>query len=131
MGLYTSFFPMLFYGLLGSSRQMSVGPESTTAILLAHTLAKYTAEIHMDPLDPALIPLLIDQTFRVTFLSGLLALAMGLLRVGFVDSVLSLPILQGFLFSTALLLITDQFPKLLGLSLTGLNPDAMAGEKWR
>ena len=99
VGLYTSFYPALIYCVLGSSRQMHVGPESTTVILLSHALARYAAALtpRLGALgvdDPTFVPLMLAQTFRLTFLSGIMALAMGLLRVGFVDSVLSQPILS-------------------------------------
>lgn len=131
-GLLTAFFPALIYIILGSSRQMSVGPESTSAILLGHVLSKVLSER-----EPLLSPtsetyaLLADEiAFKVTFLAGCICLLMGLARTGFVDSILSQPVLEGFVCSIALLLITDQVPKLLGLPLGDLSPEAQGLEKW-
>jgi len=133
-GLYTSFFPMLMYFFMGQSRQLSVGPESATALLLGNTLAKYAASLHNPdgtPLDPAVFESkMIAQSARTTLISGLLSLFMGFVRLGFVDSVLSQPVLQGFIFSMGLLLITDQAPKLCGISTVGLEADAHGMERW-
>lgn len=116
-GLYTSIFPALIYFLLGSCRQMSVGPESTSAILLGHVLSKMLAEIEVGNPGADVSQMAVDISFRVTFLSGCLCLGMGLARVGFVDSILSQPILEGFVSAVACLLLTDQIPKLLGLPM--------------
>jgi high affinity sulfate transporter 1 len=130
-GLYTSIFPALLYFLLGSCRQMSVGPESTSAILMGHVLSKMLAEIVEVTPSADTAQLAIDIAFRVTFLSGCLCLAMGLARVGFVDSILSQPILEGFVSAVACLLLTDQIPKLLGLPMGDISPETQGLDKWR
>lgn len=113
-GLYTSFWPLVVYAFLGTSRQLSIGPEGSSSILLgqvAYQLAD-AATTGDGPPDPALV---LRYVCTITLVAGILTLALGLLRLGFIDSVLSAPVLAGFLQAIALILIVDQTPKLLGI----------------
>ncbi|MFF8193434.1 SulP family inorganic anion transporter [Streptomyces bobili] len=109
-GLWAILPALVLYALLGSSRLLSVGPESTTALMTATVVGPLAAG------DPA----------RYAVLSATLAVAVGLLcvvawaaRLGFVAELLSRPVLIGYLGGVALIMIVDQLPKLTGVRTTG------------
>ena len=104
-GLWASLLPLVVYALIGSSPQLSLGPESTTALLTATTLAA------MSNGDP-------DQLASV---AGALAIATGLvcvvgrlLRAGYLSALLSRPILVGYLLGVAVLMVISQLGHLTG-----------------
>ena len=107
-GLWASLLPLVVYALIGSSPQLSLGPESTTALLTATTLAAIS---NGDP----------DQLASV---AGALAIATGLvcvvgrlLRAGYLSALLSRPILVGYLLGVAVLMVISQLGHLTGLSV--------------
>ncbi|MFF5955783.1 SulP family inorganic anion transporter [Streptomyces luteogriseus] len=109
-GLWAILPALALYALLGSSRLLSVGPESTTALMTATVVGPLAAG------DPA----------RYAALTATLAIAVGLLcllawaaRLGFIADLLSRPVLIGYLAGVALIMIVDQLPKLTGVPTTG------------
>jgi high affinity sulfate transporter 1 len=104
-GIYASVFPLLAYAVFGTSRQLVVGPDAATCIMLAASLAGLAGgdqERHQ-ALAPAL-----------TLATGLIYLLAGACRLGFVASFLSQPILIGYLNGIAVAILISQVPKLLG-----------------
>ena len=111
-GLYGTFLPLAVYGLLGTSRQHVVGPDSTLAALTGVTVAPIA--MVGGEVDPA----------RYAALAAALALAMGLLlflagalRLGFVADFFGKPVLLGYINGVALIVISTQLGKLLGISV--------------
>ncbi|MEB3263338.1 MAG: sulfate permease [Synechococcus sp.] len=107
-GLWAMVPCLLLYGLLGSSPQLSVGPESTTAVLTAAAIAPLAAA------DPA----------GAAGLASLLALLVGLVcalaawaRLGFLADLLSRPILAGYMAGVAVIMITSQLGRICGVAL--------------
>ncbi len=105
-GLWAVLAPLLLYVLLGSSRQLSVGPESTTALMTAAVIA----------------PLADGDPARYAALAAALAIVVGLLflvsfvgRLGFVADLLSRPVLVGYLAGVAITMIVGQLGKLTGV----------------
>ncbi|GGL16463.1 SulP family inorganic anion transporter [Streptomyces flaveus] len=109
-GLWAILPALVLYALLGSSRLLSVGPESTTALMTATVVAPL---VGADPDRYATLA----ATLAVTV--GLLCLAAWALRLGFVADLLSRPVLIGYLAGVALIMIGDQLPKLTGVDTTG------------
>ncbi|MEU6378717.1 sulfate permease [Streptomyces sp. NPDC046909] len=109
-GLWAILPALGLYALLGSSRLLSVGPESTTALMTAAVVAPLAGA---DPDRYATLA----ATLAVTV--GLLCLAARLLRLGFVADLLSRPVLIGYLAGVALIMIVDQLPKLTGVPTDG------------
>jgi high affinity sulfate transporter 1 len=110
VGLYAILVPLVLYALLGSSRQLSVGPESTTALLTAAAIGPLAAG------DPA----------RYAALAALLALLVAgycvvawALRLGFVADLLSRPVLVGYLTGVALTMIVGQLGTVTGVDVEG------------
>ena len=107
VGLYTAFVPGVVYGLLGSSRVLSVSSTTTLAILTGTQLAVVVPDG-----DPAR---LVAATATLTLLVGGLLVLARLLRLGFVADFISTPVLTGFKAGIGLVILLDQAPKLLGV----------------
>ncbi|MFD9219186.1 SulP family inorganic anion transporter [Streptomyces sp. NPDC060064] len=111
-GLWAALPCLAVYALLGSSRQLSVGPESTTALMTAVVVG----------------PLAAGDAGRYATLASALAVVVGLLclaafaaRLGFVADLLSRPILVGYMAGVGLIMIVDQLPKLAGVPAGGTS----------
>jgi sulfate permease, SulP family len=109
VGLYTAFIPMLLYGLLGSSRVLSVSSTTTLAILAGTALG-----LAVPDGDAAG---LIVATASLTALVGLWLLLARIMRLGFVADFISAPVLTGFKAGIGLVIVLDQVPKLLGIHI--------------
>jgi SulP family sulfate permease len=103
---------LLVYAVLGSSRQLSVGPESTTALMTAAGVG-------------ALVTAAGGMAMRQE-MAALLAIAVGLIclvgfvgRLGFLADLLSKPVLVGYMAGIAALMIVSQIGKLTGLHVEG------------
>ncbi|MDJ0947331.1 MAG: sulfate permease [Alphaproteobacteria bacterium] len=107
VGMYSAIFPLFAYALFGSSRQLMVGPDAATCIMVAASLGPLAGG---DP-DRYLALMVV-----LTLFTGILYVIAGFLRLGFIANFLSHPILVGFLNGIALLIIVGQMPKLLGYS---------------
>ena len=108
-GIYTVFTPMILYALLGSSRPLSVSTTTTLAILAGADLTTIVREG-----DPAAVA---RAAATLTLLVGVVLVLAGILRLGFVASFISEPVLVGFKSGIGLVIVVDQVPKLLGLHL--------------
>ena len=107
-GLYVALGAMVMYALFGSSRQVSMGPEATSAILTAAAVAPLAGG------DPARYAALAAMT---AILVGVLALLARLARLGFITDLLSKPILVGYIFGATLIVIGSQMGKMFGIKL--------------
>ena len=130
-GLGTAFLAKIVYLIFGTNRIMSMGPEATTAILLGHTIS--TQSDVQDAVrrgdNQAVLSLSTEYACVITLMCGVLTLVFGLLRLGFVDTVFSRPVLSGFIFGVGSLLIIEQFPKLVGApSCTSTDCDETIGK---
>jgi SulP family sulfate permease len=106
-GLYSALAPMIVYACLGSSRVLSVSTTSTIAILSATALSEVSRTA-----GPAEV---LTAAVTLSLLVGLMLLVAGILRLGFVASFISDPVLTGFKAGIGVLIIVDQLPKLLGV----------------
>lgn len=105
-GLYAAVPALVLYAAAGSSRHLVVGPMSATAALSAAMIAPLAGG------DNARFVGLSVALAVVTGVAGLLA---GLIRLGFIASFISEPVLKGFIVGLALTIIIGQVPKLLGV----------------
>jgi high affinity sulfate transporter 1 len=110
VGLYTAFIPMAIYALLGSSRVLSVSSTTTLAILAGTQLG-----LAVPDGDPAR---LVTATATLAALVGAMLLLARLLKLGFVATFISTPVLTGFKAGIGLVIVLDQVPKLLGIHIT-------------
>jgi len=107
VGLYTVLVPMTIYGIVGTSRPLSVSTTTTLAILAATEFSRVA--VAGDPNS------LIKAAATLTFLVGAILLLASVLRLGFVANFISEPVLIGFKAGIALVIVLDQIPKLLGV----------------
>ena len=110
VGLWAVLVSLPVYAVFGSSRQLSVGPESTTALLAATVVAPMAAG------DPARYAAL---AAALALIVGALCLLAWLLRLGFVADLLSKPVLVGYLAGVGVLMITSQLGKTTGVPVEG------------
>ncbi len=110
VGLWAVLVSLLVYAVFGSSRQLSVGPESTTALLAATVVAPMAAG------DPARYAALAAALALVV---GVLCLLAWVLRLGFVADLLSKPVLVGYMAGVGVLMITGQLGKTTGVPVEG------------
>lgn len=107
-GLYAALVPLLIYGMLGTSRQLGVGPVAVISLLVAAGVADLA-----EPGSTEYIQLAILLAFMV----GVIQLFMGLLRMGFLVNFLSHPVITGFTAATALIIAFSQLHHVLGVSV--------------
>ncbi|MFQ6548485.1 SulP family inorganic anion transporter [Aestuariibius sp. 2305UL40-4] len=108
VGLYASIVPLVFYGLLGSSRALAVGPVAIVSLMVATTLGEVAETGTSGYLAGAVL---------LAFLSGAILLAMGLARLGFLVNFLSHPVISGFSSAAALVIGFSQLKHLLGIDI--------------
>lgn len=116
-GLYASILPVLAYALFGSSMVQSVGPMAITSLMTATSLAT---------LAPSGSELYGAMAAQMALISGVVLVLCGLLRLGFLSSFLSRPVMSGFTSGAALVIAASQLKVLLGGPLTAINPTAAA-----
>ncbi len=116
-GLYTILAAFLAYAMLGTSRHLSVGPTSATAALLASSVAAalVATAAASDPTS--------YQAYASAFVLvvGVVYLAAGLARLGFITQFLSKPVMDGFVVGLAIFVAVGQLYKLLGVPKTSGN----------
>ncbi|CAG9584968.1 unnamed protein product [Danaus chrysippus] len=117
-GLYSALVGSLVYPLLGTVRQVSIGPTSLSCLM---TLSA----------TRGLCP---DAAVLLSFLAGCVVLAMGLLRLGFLVDLISPSVTSGFTTATAIIIVCSQLKGLLGLRFTAESPAdnlALILQQWR
>ncbi|SDW54287.1 SulP family inorganic anion transporter [Thiocapsa roseopersicina] len=108
IGIYAAIFPLFAYALFGSSRQLIIGPDAATCMMLAAALGPLAGG------DPEYYRALV---IVMSLIVGLIYVVMGVARLGFIAGFLSRPILVGYLNGIALLIIVGQMGKLFGISV--------------
>jgi high affinity sulfate transporter 1 len=112
-GLYALLLPTVAYALLGSSRQVIVGPEGSISALVAVSVLASAAAGSPEAGDlAALLALLVGACFVIARVA----------RVGWIADYLSRPVLVGYIQGVAIVLIVGQLEKLLGLDVEALDP---------
>jgi low affinity sulfate transporter 2 len=118
-GLYTSAVPPLVYAVMGTSREIAIGPVAVVSLLLSSMVQKIA--------DPAIDPASYRKmVFTVTFLTGVFQFAFGLLRLGFLVDFLSHAAITGFMGGAAIVIGLQQLKGLLGLSHFTSNTDVVS-----
>jgi len=107
VGLYTALVPMVIYAVLGTSRVLSVSTTTTIAILTATQLGQVVPNGDRTAL--------LSAAATLTLLVGAALVLAWVLRLGFVASFISEPVLVGFKAGIGVVIVVDQVPKLLGI----------------
>ena len=108
-GLYVMPLAVVGYLLLGSSRHLYVGPSATVATLSASTVA-LVATASTGSAD------YIALTCALTLMVGVIYIAGGLARMGFVSRFFARPVLEGFIVGLGLYIAIGQVPKVVGIA---------------
>lgn len=109
-GLYASILPLIAYAIFGTSSALAVGPVAVVSLMTASAVGRIAAEGSVDYASAAIV---------LAMLSGLMLLAMGLFRLGFVANFLSHPVISGFITASGLIIATSQIGGLLGIRTEG------------
>jgi high affinity sulfate transporter 1 len=124
-GLYATIVPLLAYALFGPSRILVLGPDSALAAVILAVVVPLSAGDAQRALDVGGV---------MAIVSGIVCVAAGLSRLGFITELLSKPIRYGYMNGIALTVILSQVPKLLGFSASADGPlrqlMAIAGNVW-
>ena len=118
-GLYATIVPLLVYAIVGPSRILVLGPDSSLAPIIAVTVVSLAAG------DPEKA---IALASAIALMTGALLVLAGVLHLGYLTDLLSLPIRYGYLNGIALTVIVSQLPKVFGFSTdaSGLVDEASA-----
>ncbi len=108
VGLYSCVLPLLGYALFGSSPQLVIALDASTAAMVAAAVAPLAGG---DPIRYAVL------AGAVALIVGAILIGAGSLRLGVVTNVLSRPVLLGYQAGLALIVVVSQLPKLLGLDV--------------
>ena len=113
VGLYASIVPLLAYALLGPSRILVMGPDSSLLPIIAAVI----------------VPLAAGSEERAVALAGLLSVIVGIViigagvaRLGFLTDLLSAPVRHGYLNGIAFIVVISQLPRLFGFTTSGDSP---------
>ena len=110
VGLWSAIMPAVVYAVIGTSRHVSIGPESTTAIMITVAAAPLAGG---DPLRYAAL------TATLALLVGAICVAAGALRLGFLGDLLSHPILVGYMTGVAAIMVVSQLGRVTGIQVDG------------
>ena len=110
MGLYASMLPIVLYAVFGTSRALAVGPVAVVSLLTVATVSKIAVPGTSEYIVAAI---------TLAFLSGLILLALGLLRLGFLANFLSHPVIAGFITASGLIIAASQLKHILGIEAHG------------
>ncbi|HJK94770.1 MAG TPA: solute carrier family 26 protein [Polyangiaceae bacterium LLY-WYZ-15_(1-7)] len=108
VGLYASLVPLAIYSLLGTSRELAVGPVAMVSLLVAQGVA---------PLAETGTEAFVMYAVLLAGMVGLMQLLMGVFRLGFLVNFLSHPVISGFTSAAALIIGFSQLKHLLGIDL--------------
>jgi SulP family sulfate permease len=111
-GLYAAIFPLLIYLLLGTSKDLAIGPVAMDSLLVAAGLGTLVISGMENYIALAIF---------LAFLVGIIQLALGVFRMGFLVNFLSKPVISGFTSAAALIIIFSQLKHLLGANIARSN----------
>ena len=111
-GLYTALIPQIVYAVFGTSRQLSVGPVAMDSLIVASGVVAL-AEIGTQHF--------IEFAILLAFMMGVLQVAFGFFRLGFLVNFLSKPVISGFTSAAALIIGINQFKHLFGIDISRSN----------
>ncbi len=110
VGLYASILPPVGYALFGSSRFLAVGPVAVVSLMTFASLKS---------IAPPGSPEFIAAAIVLAALSGLMLIALGLFRLGFLANLLSHPVISGFITASAILIAVSQLKHVAGIEAQG------------
>ncbi|MHC1777974.1 MAG: SulP family inorganic anion transporter [Lentimicrobium sp.] len=110
IGLYASMAPLIMYAIFGTSRALAVGPVAVASLMTAAAAGQLASQGTPEYLGAAI---------ALAMVSGLLLLAMGFMKLGFLANFLSHPVIAGFITASGLQIAAGQLGPVLGIHLEG------------
>lgn len=110
VGLYALPAALIVYAIFASSRQVSMGPTSTVAIMSGAVVFAITG-------GTADVARTVALTSAVAVASGLFLVLAGTIRTGWLTDLISRPVISGFTIGLSILVIVNELPHLLGVSV--------------
>ncbi len=112
VGLYASVLPLVAYAIFGTSRALAVGPVAVVSLMTATAIGG----LGLTSLTEQLL-----AAVTLAFLSGLILILMGVLRLGIIANFLSHPVIAGFITASGLIIAASQLKHILGIEASGHN----------
>jgi solute carrier family 26 (sodium-independent sulfate anion transporter), member 11 len=114
-GLYTSFVGAVCYWIFGSSKDINIGPVAVASIVTGAILTNVTNE------HPAHAKEVLAGTLAM--LAGGFMTGLGLLRMGWIVDLVSLPAVSAFITGSAITICFGQIPIMMGMKgISGRDP---------
>ena len=107
-GLYAALTPQIVYTIMGTSRQLAVGPVAMDSLLVAAGLGALSI---VDPGE------YIQMAILLSLIVGIIQLILGIFKMGFFVSFLSKPVISGFTSGAALIISLSQVKYLTGIPI--------------
>ncbi|MEM9600115.1 MAG: SulP family inorganic anion transporter, partial [Pseudomonadota bacterium] len=107
VGIYASITPLIAYALLGSSRQLNVGPTAVISLMTAATIADLPEETR------------IIGAAALAFIVGCMLIGAGVLKAGFLMNFVSRPVVSAYITGAAFLIIVSQLRHIVGVESDG------------
>ena len=120
-GLYAVTIPLLVYAILGTSRQLAVGPVAMDSILTASAIQAY-AVLGTDKY--------VEAALTLALIVGMVQFLMGVFRMGFLVNFLSQPVISGFTSAAALIIMGSQLNHLTGINFSQQNNIVAVFSEW-
>ena len=121
-GLYAVTIPLIIYALLGTSRQLAVGPVAMVSLLIASGVGSLAASGSDDYIMLAIL---------LALLVGLIQFVMGIFKLGFLVNFLSHPVIAGFTSAAAIIIGFSQMKHLLGVKTDGEKLLDIIAQLWQ
>ncbi|KAI8372762.1 sulfate transporter family-domain-containing protein [Radiomyces spectabilis] len=106
-GLYTAFVGLCVYCLFATSKDISIGPTAVMSLLVGQTVTRVTAE-NPNITGP-------DIAVALSLFTGIIAMFIGLVRLGILVDFIPAPAIAGFMTGSAITITVGQWPKLFGI----------------
>jgi SulP family sulfate permease len=119
VGLYASILPLVAYAVFGTSRTLAVGPVAVVSLMTAAAASQVAEQGTPAYLNAAIV---------LALLSGLILVAMSLLRLGFLANFLSHPVISGFISASGMLIAASQLKHILGVTAGGDTLPEIVGD---
>ena len=110
IGLYASMAPLVLYAIFGTSRSLAVGPVAVASLMTAAAAGQLFSQGS---------PEYIGAAVALAMISGLLMIAMGFLKLGFLANFLSHPVISGFITASGIMIAVGQLGPVLGIHVEG------------
>ncbi|XP_053544933.1 solute carrier family 26 member 6 [Bombina bombina] len=124
-GLYTSFYPVFIYFLLGTSRHISVGTFAVVCVMIGSVTESLAPNYNFMSSENATFidtvardKLRVELATSLAFLVGLFQIALGLIQFGFVVTYLSDPLVSGYTTASAIHVLVSQLKYLFGIRMS-------------